>query len=359
VNVPRGKRLIINGHCISLEKSRELKVGEGQKWSPKDDEEAYSTPIVVEEDLSLSWADHLADRLGECDFSGYYIYNRLCEHEGRRLGLDVYSVDTDIMFLGLVYCHKNRGQDGIYWRFEPNLSWVLHYAEVPDRWPQLNERWGDISELHRSIKGGCFNRPKEKPQKFNKKTGKPIVPRKKADIPTKVEDFVMLKNPILTLVAAFFTMGGDFIDKFPLIVHETALKAVMCYSKYIGDIVEEDKAMYRYSVNINGKSFARFVKSCYVIQKNVKDEDGNAVHPKDMTLEDIEDCLKNWKNKSGDFPSTEKIQCHAKHLLYYFSLVFQVGDEKRLREPDPLMYSYSKKDEDQELSRTNIKRLFS
>jgi hypothetical protein len=357
-DVPKGRVLILDGHCLSLDICKRLGVGKGQKWAPKDDEEAYSTPIMIEEN-KISWAEFLSNRLGECDFSSFYLYEKLCEHEDRRLGLDIYTNDTDTMFLGLIFSHKRGESDGIYWRFEPNLTWVLHHREVPTRWPNLNERWADIAELHRSIKGGCFNKPKPKPPKINPNTGKPVVPRKKAEIETNVEDFVMLKDPVLSLVAAMFTMGGDFVDKFPPLNHESALKVIKCYSGYVGDIVEEDKANHSYRININGTSFARFVKSCYMVQKNVRDEDGNAAHPKNATLKDIEKCLGNWKNKTGDFPSTERIQFHAKHLLYYFSLVFQVGDCKALREPDPLMYGYAPRDENNVLSRNNIKRVFS
>ena len=356
--IPKWKNLIIDGHCLTLEKSKILGVGIDQKYKPKDDLEAYSTPIIIQTDGKLSWATYLKNEIGESDFSIFFLYDKICGIEKKMLGLDIYSVDTDMMFLSLIYLHKKGLNCGeICWRFEPGPSWVLNIEFVPNVWPNFTESWVDIRELYNYIKEGCFIEPQPKPPKINKATGKPVVSRKKAERTKDIISFINLKNPVVCLVVAFFTAGGDYIDKFPLFGHEAAFTALQCYSNYIGDLITEDRKKFKYGISTNGIAYARFVKSCFIIQRNFKNEKGEAIHPK-MTVEEINKMLPQTKGKKQTFIPHEKIMCHARHLQYYLSLVFQIGTCSKLDEPDPLLYSYAKIDESKELSRTNIKRVF-
>lgn len=355
--IPSGKNLVIDGHCLKKDIAEKIGVEKTNGWSPSSDYEAYCTPIVINHKGAF-WFEYLHNEYGEVDFTSFYIYDKLCEIEKKTLGLDIYSIDTDTMLLGLVYISKRLGVNcgGIYWRYEPKLSWVLNYRDEEPKWPDQEEKWVELVELYKMANGGCFNFQREKPPKLNK-SGKPIVPRKKADFTRDIKGFTMLKSPILTMVTAIFTIGGDFIDKLPLITHETAMKALECYSSYIGDIVEVDRSKYSFHVNINGQAYVRFVKSCYIIQKDLKGKDGRAMHPSKIEYEEINDELRRAKRVAGGLPDLALLRCHARHLLYYLCLVFQIGDEKSLKLPNPLLYSYGPVDSKKPLARNNIKRI--
>lgn len=90
--VPQGKYLVIEGHCLTLEQCKKLGVGLGQNWCPENDEEAYCTPIIISYE-EKKWAKFLQNEIGETDFSCFYIYDKICQHEeASRLGLDIFQM---------------------------------------------------------------------------------------------------------------------------------------------------------------------------------------------------------------------------------------------------------------------------
>jgi hypothetical protein len=396
-SVPSGKRLIVDGHCLTLEDCEELGV---KGIRPKTDEDAAKTPLVlglplIPEDFLqiepypyLTWGAELRNENGEADFGIFYLWKQLCKLDQREYGLDMFSNDTDWMELALVLLARQQACAGpIFWRYAPKPSWVLYteHNKLSD------EQWVDVSGLYQAIDAGAFSDdpPKKKPPPASKKRKQeeengPNNAKKRARPPpkgpldemTKEEreayeiGLVVMKrqffedteNRVLSLVAALFAVGNDVLGGFKGLTHERFVDAMRIYGGYIGTLVKVGD-QYSRGIMLDGAAYVRLIKTAYILAKKLKKEwkrkDGSKgaapMHPEDKTVQQIRDMTERYVPENR-FPTDQYIIASAHHLQYFLTLAWQVGEVHKLDEPDPLMYRYHKIDPKLPVSKTNLVR---
>ena len=128
-DIPDGKRVIIDGHCLTLEHVKRLMFSDKLKV-PLTQEFINTTPICLERidtiTWKLTWRTDLTNRIGEAEFSFFAIHKKLCEYEGRPMSAELISDDTDVMWLSLAYLYKLKPMDRplVYMKYAPHISWV-------------------------------------------------------------------------------------------------------------------------------------------------------------------------------------------------------------------------------------------
>jgi hypothetical protein len=309
VKLPLGKKLVLDGHCLDYARMRALGVesieerraafGDVHEFcaqcqprfndSPDQLSEAemreedemdalqqkhldeafsrevlYDTPLVLSSELRsgvlpvtrLYLEDRLRNQLGEADFTIFFLYEQLCriDHEEgiprTSPVLEIHSIDTDLLYLSLVYMEKMRarahyhasvsGRGGltasqmpdtqelestvdltplpgeyatkIYIKYS-NHNWILRYTAPREDF----EDWIDVGAAYSSL---LFNYGGEEDEDAT------------SDVPT---------YPILDLMACLFCGGGDFMLSFPRMPPQHFFNAWWGHRKYIGHLVK-----YRY-----------------------------------------------------------------------------------------------------------------
>lgn len=366
---PKFKRVIIDGHGLTLEMARWCKIG--GKY-PANDEEAYQTPILIGDPFEHSydksharWFPALRNQHGETDFAIFFHMSKMEKMYSERLHAEIYTTDTDLINLSLIYL-DGKGANGpqIYWRYTPNLCWIYYSDKLNDE----QCKWVDANHLHKLISDAGFDRMalpgKKKAENTRKRFEEAMNSMSEEEMAVmkrghdgERKKFMLLKHPLMSFVATVLAVKTDYTDAFKGVTHEKFIAAMMMHSDYIGDIVSISNE-HTYGISLNGDSYVRLLKTAYMLSKparfrkddSTKDE---ILHPGLLTLESVRSAT---SSLAYQFMSDEAISQAAQHLRYLLILYHQVGRGDRLIEPDPRNYGYYPIDPNRPMDRSNIRR---
>jgi hypothetical protein len=355
LRVPDGKRVIIDGHCLTVAGGKAIGIAGD---APDTDEDAYCTPILIGTDFggeedTVRWMPELFNRLGETDYTMFYMHKRMGDITGEPVRTDMLSTDTDTLMLGLVYMEKYGAQAGdLWWRYKPNLTWCFH-TERPN---VTFQEWVHVTAAYTAIKGGRFMRDpppnahrSESKKKAWQEERQRMTQAQRDDIAKKAEmnekSYESLSHGVMTFVAAMWSCGCDYTESYNRLTHEYFIDAIRQHIAYIGDVVVTDS----HGVMLNGNAYARLIKCAFMQSKDMKDK------PESVSMALIHKKMERL-SKNFQFPSTERIQITARHLLYNLILAYQVGSASELSQPNPLHYYYELVDPSKGLTRDNLIR---
>lgn len=371
LNIPQFKRVIIDGHCLTLEMAKTC--GVGGKY-PASDKDAYQTPILVGDPFGNSdnksfaiWCPEFKNQHGEADSCTFFLLEHLIGKYPHRIHAEIYSNDTDMLNLSLIELDK-RGSEApyIHWRFAPHPSWVFFTKLINSD----TSKWADMNRLAQLISCGQFDRMappgrnkskkiKEKHEELLRTMSIDDMDDKKRAHEGDQQKFTGLKYPLLSFVVAVLTAKSDYTDGIKGITHERFFSAMIQYADYIGDLIDISED-YGYGISINGGALCRLYKTAYMLAKSErfkkdKNNKGEIMHPSTISLKTIRSMTSSLA-EMNQFPSDDYILQSGKHLRYLMILYYQVGKSPRILEPNPLNYGYYPRDPTLPLSRNNIRR---
>lgn len=381
--VPPGKRLIIDGHCLSVWDVRELAQALGQQESPfggggvdPTDDELYETPVMLEAhpltgELKLRAVPSLRNRIGETDFMLFALWERLCRAPDilpdmqrefvRRAGFDITTTDTDLIYLSLFYLYKSEHLAGQQHLPPVHINCGAQSWVQRRRSPYLTtENWIDVGAMYRDLQplGGST------------------------------------QGAINYCVAAF-NAGGDYMNTYPGLPLQWWALAIWHHGGYVGDLLrmrphwessfeeqgtEEGAALDRMideqeqerdafarppHLDFDVKAYVRLVKTTYMLSKSwvftelKSDAKSNKallleppprgtlparhcvalISPLRTRLDDVRAKSEKWNAETWRFPEEDVIKARGAQLNYYLCLVSQLG-QNELRLPDPADYAY-------------------
>ena len=359
IYIAPGKRVIIDGHCLSWEQIKKLNIKGYEKFD-HNKTNPNTIPIMLyaskEDSLGtcprMRLEPRLTNSIGESDFTMFFLHRELSKLCEQRFDVDIYSTDTDMLVLSLLYYSKFSDIYGnIFINYKPGPDWVFYR---PEPFPPAEE-WIDITKLYQLI----------------------IKDQEKKGIEDRLSLFkrrkITKQNYIWTLMAAMASAGGDYVDGYYGLTHECLMKCIKEYDDYIGPIVifsennEEEKNknnnnsnnddrninLYNNSkLNLSPEAYAKFIKTAYIIY--IKKEQEIFIERANMKI--IYSVSEDQSSKKK-FPSPDFIVQMAMHLLYYMRMLFQVGETSNLDEEDLTLFEYAPLDKTKPLSRTNIQRI--
>jgi len=420
-DIPDGKSVTIDGHCLmpydvlSFPFENRLASLDGKSvyhFDKMSEEEMQNrdviravqcTPVRLtkhdEVTWSLEWMNELRNFTGEADETMFFIHKIFCQLHEANLTLEISSVDTDIMMLGMIYLEKmqleKKALPEIIWRYAPNGSWVF-YARTP---LIQYQKMASLNALYHLVQNGQWTRPGSvdalaSPSK-RKKTGnnvrdeiddstidsphmQNITEATSVDEPTETkkrktrtkktdrqwdDDATLghqqrtawrnLKAPALSLSLALYSVGGDYTDGFAGITYESMFHAYRKYSGYIGNVATHDPKTI-YGGNMDGHAYTRLVKVAYAVSMEFKDPEnpGSYINPVVTHVKTIQQL---GRNKQYKMPSTPAVELNGKQVLYYLKLIIQVGN-MQVVDPPAAIHGYNQIDKTKPICRTNIYR---
>jgi hypothetical protein len=403
IYVPPDKQVLIDGHCLHLDTARQIGVkprilnedDPNSAWEPKDDDEAYDTPISISyDDGGAVWRPELKNQHGEAEVTCFFLHKRICELSQKLIGMDILSIDTDVMNYALNHVEKLHTIHGdqtppIFWRFNPRLTWVYDMER-----PSFKlEEWAHINLLVDLIQKGKFERnlpPKKSMTSSQKakyleaiKNMSASQKNEKAKRDELIErNWRKLKHPVQSLIACIITCGGDYTCGYYGMTHDTFLEAYRTYSHIIGDIVTIDED-HAHKITMNTKAYIRLVKCAYIMKKKImidvkllddlkKAKDQREVckgkkrtggkevllPPEIAHASTVAHILeKRGLDEKNLFPTMKCLLINVLQVLYFLKIIYQAGDNPKLEEPLCLKYFYKLRDSSKPLSRHNVERI--
>lgn len=318
-NIPPTKRMFVDGHALNLDDvmslasiypDREMAIMHKEKrYNPEllglkatwqmsgfcdSETDVYDTPICFEyyidketfEDGRLIYfLKPLRNRIGEADFAFFTLHRLVSQMEymndlketgeivkcclsekAKRdfefLPLDIYSIDTDIIYLASIFADKIRKTflkliPPIWMRFAPKMSWGFgRYFGLKDEFCH----WCCINELYKSIEIDAEFKPPptsnnaaddDEDNENEDDENNAAKSKKKGSKFTKlVSDPNLLKNysfnlryfvedRILSLIITLLIGGGDYTSGPRSITTEKLFLSFKMFSKTIGNLVEK------------------------------------------------------------------------------------------------------------------------
>ena len=374
--VPEGSSIILDGHCLSravLEKHGIIVPG-------NDDLDPYDVPICVgrnlfnvepltiyareEEEGKPFLCPELTNQLGETDFVVFFLHRQLCECLKQPLSMSIFSTDTDMLFLSLVYTLKREGDVSIFWRYKPLPTWVFHDLEYVSR---SQEKWVDIHALWSCMERGHFALepllPKSKPKRKRKlskeeelkehREEERVRKKCKTHLEQSQRDFLGLRSKTLSIIGPMIIAGGDYTTAYYGMTHERFMAAMLTFPTYIGDVIQA-RTDTPYGVQIDPRAYARLIKSTFMQARRVRMID-HQCSPQNTTVGAIVQETKKLAEQNR-FPHVDTVCTRYRHALYYMRMLWQLGTSS-IREPDPKLYAYAADDPGREMSRSNIVRV--
>ncbi len=330
--IPAGKRIIIDGHCLSWDKIKKFGI-KGIETHESENSNTFPISLRLEIDnfidgkMTKNIVPNMKNCLGEADFTMFFLHRQLSIICKQPLNVDIFSNDTDMLVLALIQHAKFGSKYGnIYIKYDPAPR-----ATCYDQPFLHTEEWIDISTLYRAI---------EKTQGL----------KKNQQDARKREKTSYINTYIFTLIAAMATAGGDYIEGYHGLTHEHLLNSLKQYYNYIQPIVvitDNDTC----DITLDPEAYKKFIKTAYILaNKKTRDND-----PRKISVRELRYMTENLKK--GEFPDDDFIVKMAFHLLYYMKLICQIGDASILDEGDVTQYYYAPEDPNNELHRENVKRL--
>ncbi len=390
-SVPKGKRIILNGH----ELTNEVVDPSNVRWHQKSRASIEDLPICVgtpvpggeggitktvlrgsdsrvlplrlevernfgfstssewkRDDLTL--CEDLKNEIGEADFQFFYLHKSLCESFGRSISAHIFSTDTDMLYLSLYHSrYVGLGSDPqIYWRYAPCISWVFR-PDADRPWP-TEEKWVCVNRLLEDIESGFVSRDFEKQideTERYREGSNDNNPGGESDggggNSVLMKDFSRLRFKVLDVLTCVFAGGGcDYTWGYQGITYDKILEAFLAHGSHIGDLVAMDPNV-PHGITIVGDAYAKLIVVSYLMgKKQLRD------FPIDVGVPEIERRL----NKIGPknrFPDEDGMYGMMYHLLYYLKMIRQIHSPD-LTEPDPETYGFRAKDPNEPISRTNV-----
>lgn len=369
ISTPYAKRVILDGHGLTLAMARKCKI-EGRQ--PESDEAAYQTPILIGAPFEASgkqrvvrWCHNLRNQHGETDLTVFYLMNCMEKTYTKKVSVDILSTDTDMLNLSLIYLNK-KGSTApqVNWRYAPNLSWVYYSENYRDN----SGKWVNVNHLMSLIESASFDRMappgRKKAESVKKKHEEDLLAMSRDELTTRnrlhdgeSKNFRSLQYRVFSFVAAIMAVKTDYTDPFKGVTHEKFITAMMRYADYIGDLVSLSPD-HAYGIQLKGDAYARLLKTAYMLSKTARfrkdnDHQDEIVHPGSMSLEVVRSTTSDMANH---FMTDAVLTSASQHMRYILIIYNQVGVDSKLIEPNPLNYSYRPVDPKLPLSRNNITR---
>jgi hypothetical protein len=394
-SMPANRRVIIDGHCLKLSDLSELdmwlRLSQGLDIPAEadrvgsdveDDDQLYEIPIVLETDAHgrywLSVAPALRNRIGETDFVVFYLYDRLRQGAAaakaiseqpaiRDGGFDIFSTDTDLLHLSLVYLYKRCVLERTPLAELPAIcicyvaqTWVLRRTSpYPGK-----EQWSDVLALFRYI------------HQHGVRNGRTV-------------------HGVLNAVVSAFCGGGDYLFSFPGLPCFWFMAATWHHVDWIKDLVQieldpsvaQSSQLFNVpprSVSVREDAFERLVRATYLLARSTMfaDEQDNQgrlatkpnrrlllagasrdphvvlgectpsappivklLDPEEWSRERIKETTSHFNGETYVFPQEETVELRREQLCYYLKLVLQLG-QGELDLPDPGQHGYEEKEID-------------
>lgn len=385
----RGKRVIIDGHClrvpdvqeldlqIRLNQGQQLLGGENALGHGLSDDDLYEIPICLARDAagmySLCLVPELRNRIGETDFTLFFLAERMAELSHvtgyspyRHGGFDVFSTDTDILHLAMVYLwklvmcsHAKLGELPPICISYQAQTWALRRTSPYSS----KEPWSDVLSLFRYVHQHGIRE-------------------------------AQTAHGVLNFAVSAFCGGGDYLFSYPLLPVYWWMGALWHHAPYIGNLVGwgEGKAdVWQGEGAWKGppprlfvcpQAYERLLRCTYLLANSTlfaEDDDNRGRNaskanrklllagasgerlvvlgqkrpapPKRMEILDprrvsrrrIEEATEKYKAEGKLFPAPETIENRRAQLCYYLTLVLQVGS-RELHLPDPEDFCYDVKE---------------
>jgi hypothetical protein len=377
----KGKRVILAGHCLRradlqeldmqlrLAQSQQLLGGERALGADLSDEEIHKTPVCLECDAltgfyRLYLMPTCMGRLGETDFMGFHIFESL-----RRLtasqqecagGLDLFTTDTDLLHLSLVYLWKLAELERVPIAELPPIciayqaqTWVLRRNSP---W-SAKEPWVDVLSLFKHVHAHGIRHAQS-------------------------------LFGVINLCAAAFCGGGDYMFSLPGIPVFWWMAALWHHVDYVGNLLPPVSLLGwekpfetppPASCTVEPAAYDRLLRAAYLLAHSTlfaDDEDSQGakaskpnrrallagvsddpevvlgqkrpsgsprrvvmLNPARWKRQRIEEATEHYTGETFLFPSEETADLRRAQLSYYLNMVLQVGNPE-LHLPDPCEHGY-------------------
>ncbi len=357
--IPPNKRLIVDGHCLSLEQVQFLNVKNIHaipKWDlVVDPLTGYSNieyyPLALCEDSTNATADNLSPTyttflipfynvIGEADFLPYFILEKnrtlypLSKGYYRYKHAEIISVDTDLCYLSLMYLHKRTIRELAEQRMTP-LNITIRQSRLAR---YKNREYVDINMLY----GMILNEPK----------------------------LAHLKHKVLSVLFAMFAAGSDYTDYHYYVPYNNFLAAI--YNPSVGDLLtmkiekgqsNNNETSFTHTVVLNVEGYVRLLLYAYIYARKGRIPIEEA---KNVTTQNINNYLDGTYGTTAAtrkplesaklFPTPEDIRVSGKQMMYYMEMCYSVGDPE-VNKLDPLEYGYELVDVSKGMIKGNIRRI--
>lgn len=461
--IPAGKRVIVDGHAMTLQDVLDLGIYMTRKHmlsivqsTPEllaengytTDEHVYETPICFDHVLTADNDDYLAcyfmpelrNRVGEADFSIFAIHKQLSQVLYREqleresvstaayqataalmsqympyVPMDILSVDTDLIYLSLLYLDKLRRDRQtnvqhtncqIWIRYWPSMTWTFSRPGLKAEFI----KWCNINELYRLIEVDAVFPPGiEEPnldedgevqtvESVHKKqvaavaaasvsqsdttaaaaaSAKPKYKRKPkpkmtldgqllARYSQNFKSYVSYRcwSIVLTLLAG----GGDYTSGYRSVTYEKMFLSIKQNARYIRDLVRPAEIQYTTTTSgggqqptspiaymiVNGDSYGRLIKCAYMLSKQSLAD----VDPTTISMQEIFEKTEHLAPQNQPPDVAMITQCRL-HLSHYVFMLSQLGSSNIVEQLDFENYGFARADETKPWSSDNILRQLS
>jgi hypothetical protein len=305
------------------------------------------------------------------------------------LNADILSIDTDIGYQALLYLSRidkrmQAPMPQLCVRYAPALCWA--FSKFTTHLSATRERWIDARILYQSIKSGVISTPihsadesdpasaslqgdseytRNTIAKLGEMMMKHVPEASQASVSEKFAKAII--DPVWSTIVALLVGGCDYVPSYYGITHETSYSALVKHASFIGDVAwhvspvegtaetwsdvlkPEQKPAGVGLYYVNGAAYVRLVQCAYMF------EHGGLVDmdPARVTWKLIRDKTSHLVARNRP-PAPQDIERNLLYMIYYVTILCQIGDCCIVEPPNLADYGFRKLDAAKPWSRSNV-----